>query len=218
MSNSIPIVMSPRSFSTKSMSMSRKSEELQVIEIKNNKVPTKGKKKLNFLETYENFMENFPNWDIFMILEILIFFLSFVFLASEKIKDRNFLASSYLFYVVGMLILDFLFRLLSIRIKSIKREYWNNTLLCIIPLIMWLLAALFQFDNVFGSDAIQVLNVLIFTILNLIVFIIILLKFVTLEKIKDLFKKKEKTEKTEELMMEEPGMEEINDIESPSMR
>ena len=206
MSNSIPIVVSPRSFSTKSTkSMSKKSEELQVIEIKDNEVPTKGKKKLNLSETYENFMETFPNLDIFMILEILIFFLSFVFLAAEKIKDRNFLASSYLFYIDGMLILDFLFRLLSIRIKSIKREYWNNTLLCIIPLVMWLLAALFQFDNVFGSDAIQVLNVLIFTILNLIVFIIILLKILTLEKIKDLFKKKE---------LDELKVEEINDIEN----
>lgn len=187
--------------------LSLKNNE-QVIEIENNEVPTKDKKKkLNLSETYENFMENFPNWDIYMILELLIFLFSFIFLAAEKMKDRNIFASSYLFYINGMLILDFLFRMLSIRIKSIKREYWNNTLLCIIPLIMWLLAAFFQFDNVFGSDAIQVLNVLIFTILNLIVFIIVLLKFGTLEKFKGLCSKKKKEE--------EPDMvvEEINDIE-----
>ena len=173
--------------------------KVEIIEIKDNQVVTKYNK--TFIERYHNFMINYPNWDIYMILELIIFFFSFIFLVTEKIKDRNFFAGSYLFYINSILLLDFLFRMLSIRIESIKREYWNNTLLCIIPLIMWLLSAYYGFDNVYGGQPVQVLNVLIFIILNLIVFIIILL---------NLLKKGKK---------EESDIEDINDVESSiSMR
>ena len=144
---------------------------------------------------YKDLSEKFPNWDLYMVGESLVFFLSFIFWASESNKDKFITRSSitsgaYLYYLNTLLILDFTFRLLSITIESVERKYWNHVLHCVLPLIMWLLAGYYGFENVFGSDAIQALNALLFTALNLFVVVIILMKFLTLEQVTGLCKKK----------------------------
>lgn len=165
----------------------------------NKMVPTKENNGLQLSELYQKFCERYPNWDLYMIFELFVFLMSFFFLVGEsKDDDVRGAESSYLYQVNTVLIIDFLFRLLSIEIESIKREYWNHVLHCILPLIMWLLAAFYKFDNVFGSDPIKVLNALLFTLLNVIVIVVIVLKFITMDKLKGLCGKKEEQEQEPE--------------------
>ena len=148
--------------------------------------------KTTIMGLYEDFSERFPNWDLYMVFELFVFMMSFFFLVGES-GDTDFRGpdSSYLYQINTVFMIDFLFRLLSINIDSIKREYWNHVLHCILPLIMFLLAAFYKFDNVFGSEPIKVLNAMLFTMVNFVVLVVIIMKVLTLEKVKELFKKKE---------------------------
>ena len=170
------------------------SPELSIhSEIKEPEINSKSEpeKKDKLIELYSNFRKNYPTWDLYMICESFIFLLSFLFWVGEsQDKDIRGPDSAYLYTLNTILMIDFLFRMLSIKIESIKREYWNHVLHCIVPLIMWLLSAYYKFDEVFGSNAIQVLNALLFIIMNLFVLIIIILKFFSINKIKSLFSKK----------------------------
>lgn len=170
------------------------SPELSVHEQnEQNEQPTRQepkKKSDKLVETYEKFKENYPQWDLYMIFELFVFMLSFFFWVGEsKDKDVRGADSFYLYNINAILLIDFLFRMLSTTIESIKREYWNHVLHCIVPLIMWLMAAFYKFDKVFGSDPIKVLNALLFTMLNLFILVVIMLKFVSIDKIKSLMTK-----------------------------
>lgn len=157
-----------------------------------NQKPTKrGKKEI--IDYYNDFKDEYPNLDLYMILEMFVFLLSFIFWASQSSEDKfttDLISGAYLYYLNTILIIDFTFRLLSITIESVQRKYWNHVLHCVFPLIMWLLAGFYGFENVFGSNPIQVLNALLFTMLNSFIAIIILMKFLTLEQFKKLFKKR----------------------------
>ena len=181
---------------SRSRSMSHKEEVNETREIEQN--PTKKEDENKMLDMYNKFFEKFPNWDLYMIFELFVFVISFFFLVGEsKDSDIRGEESDYLFQVNSVLLIDFLFRLLSIEIESIKRKYWNHVLHCILPLIMWLLAAFYKFDNVFGSDPIKVLNALLFTMLNLFIILVIIFKFFTLDNFKNLCKKKDPEPKPE---------------------
>ena len=179
--------MSHHSPSHHSISMSNQEDP----ELGQDGLPTRASNdKKTIVGLYDDFCEKFPNWDLYMIFELFVFMMSFFFLVGEsKDSDVRGPDSSYLYQINSILIIDFLFRLLSINIDSIKRKYWNHVLHCILPLIMWLLAAFYKFDNVFGSDPIKVLNAMLFTMLNLVVFVVVVMKFLTLKQIKGLFKK-----------------------------
>lgn len=178
---------------SRSRSMSHKEEVNETREIEQN--PTKKEDENKMLDMYNKFFEKFPNWDLYMIFELFVFVISFFFLVGES-KDSDIRGdeSDYLFQVNSVLLIDFLFRLLSIEIESIKREYWNHVLHCIFPLIMFLLAAFYKFDNVFGSDPIKVLNALLFTFINLLVLLAMIFKLLTIKKFSNLFNKKKDPE------------------------
>ena len=133
-------------------------------------------------------IEYYKNFDLYMILELFVFLLSFIFLLFD---DNNLLAyeRNYLYHFNTILLVDFTFRLI-IKYQCINIEYisknWNDVYF-ILPLIMWFLAAFYNFDNVFGSNPVQVLNILFFVILNLCILVVIILKFVSLTQIKNLF-------------------------------
>lgn len=150
--------------------------------------PTPSSNKKTLTQMYQDFLVKYPNWDVYMVFELFVFMLSFFFLVGDEGRGVD---GFYLYQVNSVLLVDFLFRLLSIEIESIRREYWNHVLHCILPLVMWLLAAYYKFEEVFGSDPIKVLNALLFSVLNLFVICVIVLKFVTFEQIKEKFKKKE---------------------------
>ena len=186
--------------------------------------PTKSEpsSKYDKLNEYMDKLERaFPNWDLYMIFEAFLFFMTFVFLAAEN-DDTDIRSSEhmYLYQVNSLFLVDFLFRLLSIEIESVKRKYWNKALHCIVPLIMWLLAAFYKFDNVFGSDPVKVLNALLFAILNFAVLIAILSQFVSFSKIKEKInehmekrRQKQEQKKRENSQPGNPENNENNDIE-----
>ena len=185
--------------------------------------PTKAEpsSKYDKLTEYMDKLEKaFPNWDLYMLFEAFLFFMTFIFLCAENDdSDRRSFEHSYLYQVNSIFLVDFLFRLLSIEIESVKREYWNKALHCIIPLIMWLLAAFYKFDNVFGSNPVQVLNALLFAILNFSVLVVILSQFVSFSKIKQKFnehmeKRRQRREQNKQKQEnDQPGNPENNDIE-----
>lgn len=115
----------------------------------------------------QTLQKKFPLWDLVMVFDCLLFFLSFWILATEKDVDLVYPARAWLWYMNALFILDLFFRLLSIRIESIKREYWNPILPCIFTLILWMLAAYYDFEEVFGSKPVQGFNIFIFLIYNL---------------------------------------------------
>ncbi len=116
-----------------------------------------------FLTTLQN---KFPNWDIVIVFDVFLFFLSFWILEFEKESDRNYGARAWLWYVIALFMLDLFFRLLSIRVESIKREYWNWLIPCIFTPILYLLAAYYDFDDVFGSNPTQGFNIFIFIVFH----------------------------------------------------
>ena len=164
-----------------------------------NQQPTK--KEVPIIEFYHKY---FGYWDLYMAFESFVFFLSFILLLADDNTDpvvtattssftgfiiKNPYERDYLYHFNGILVLDFVFRLLSIDIEMIRRETINDILHFVLPLVMWLLAAFYHFDNVFGSNPVQVLNALFFVMLNLIVIVIILFKFVTMDQIKNSMKR-----------------------------
>ena len=114
-----------------------------------------------------NLRKRFPSWDSVMVFDTFLFFFSFWILQFEKDGDKNFAARSWLWYVNALFMIDLFFRLLSIRIESIKREYWNHTLPCIFTLILWLSAAFYDFNEVFGSKPTQGFNIFLFIVYHL---------------------------------------------------
>lgn len=127
-------------------------------------------------QTLTKFQSTFPMWDIVMVSDIFLFFLSFVILVSEKSSDVVYSAHAWLWYVNALFVVDLFFRLLSIRITSIKREYWNPILPCIFTICFWLLAAYYGFKNVFGPKPVQGFNIFVFIVYNLGVVLYILYK------------------------------------------
>lgn len=125
------------------------------------------------LDIYNKLSDKFPHWDVYIIFELLVFWLSFFVLLGDDIRGQ---AGLYLYQVNFLLLIDFFFRLLSIRIESFKRENWNTTLHCVLPLVLWLLASFQKFHDVFGSEPTQVLNTLIFTTVNFLVILVIVFK------------------------------------------
>lgn len=112
----------------------------------------------------ESFQKKFPQWDAIMIFDVFLFFLSFWILTFEKDGDKVYSARAWLWYFNALFVVDLFFRLLSFRIESIKREYWNSTLPCMFTLILYLLAAYYDFDNVFGSKPTQGFNIFLFIV------------------------------------------------------
>jgi hypothetical protein len=172
-----------------SLNMPSETEPVIVDEEPTKKEP----KKLG--DYYNNFMTKLEptGLDLYMLMEFLVFFLSFWFLVGDDVRGVE---SMYLYMLNGFLVLDFFFRMLSLKIESVKREYWNHTLHCVLPLVMWLLAAFYKFDEVFGSNAIKVLNALLFAFMNLFVLMVILFKYLPLDK---MCKKKETEEEQVDL-------------------
>ena len=195
--------------------------DMDIVIDDDNQQPTKSEpsSKYDKLNEYMDKLEKaFPNWDLYMLFEAFLFFMTFVFLAAENDDtDTRSFEHSYLYQVNSVFLVDFLFRLLSIEIESVKREYWNKALHCIIPLIMWLLAAFYKFDNVFGSNPVQVLNALLFAILNFAVLIMIISQFVSFEKLKQKFndhmEKRKQRREQKKRENSQPGNPENNDIE-----
>lgn len=189
---------------SQSRELSIKIDNSNNLEEKQEEKPTLAQKN-NFMESYEMFSKKLEanGFDVYMLLELLVFVLSFFFWVGESDdKDVRKFDSLYLYDFNALLMIDFLFRMLSLKIESVKRENWNHVLHCVFPLVMWLLASFYKFDNVFGGDTIQVLNTILFTFLNVIVLLILLFKFVTLDQLKELCKKKE-----------ENNEEQVNDVE-----
>ena len=159
--------------------------------------PTKEEK--TKLEIFEENIKN-SGFDIYMILELIVFVISFFVLVGEGGETKFRLSdSAFLYHFNSLLLIDFLFRMLSLKIESMKREYWNHTLHCVFPLAIWLLAAFYKFDDVFGSEPIQVWNSMLFTILNVLIILAIIFKFISINEIKErLQKRKERRESKEE--------------------
>lgn len=137
-------------------------------------------------------------FDIYMCFELLVFLLSFFFWVGESDdKDVRKSDSAYLYMFNSFLMIDFLFRMLSLKIESVVRNNWNHVLHCVLPLTMWLLAAFYKFDEVFGGDPIKVLNTILFAFMNFFVFLLLLSRFLDIDKVKEFIKKmKEKRNKT----------------------
>jgi hypothetical protein len=112
----------------------------------------------------ESFQKKFPLWDIVMVFDVFLFFLSFCILTFEKDGDKVFGAREWLWYFNALFILDLFFRLLSFHIESVKREYWNSILPCMFTLILYMLAGYYDFDNVFGSKPTQGFNIFLFIV------------------------------------------------------
>ena len=182
--------------------MANNLQEINIEEPKE-KEPTKVEQK-SFKEKMESFNDKMfsKGIDIYMILELFTFVLSFFFLIGDNKTDFDTSGfelevnsdalphKSWCFYFNGFLMIDFFFRMLSLKIPSMKRQYWNHTLHCVFPLAMWMLAAYYTFDDVFASEATGTLNILLFIGMNLGVILVIILKFVSLDKLKNCFKKK----------------------------
>ena len=194
--------------SSREISILNQEIEQPEPEMKEEEKPTK-RESTKPSELFDNFMKKLEptGLDLYMLMEFFVFFLSFWFWVGEEDKVRN-VDSMYLYMLNSFLVLDFFFRMLSLKIDSVKREYWNHTLHCVLPLIMWLLAAYYKFDNVFGSNPIKVLNALLFTLMNLFVVLLLVFKFVSMDKLQNCLKKKETTVKPEP----EPESEQ-NDVE-----
>ena len=183
--------------------------QLSDIELNNsnNKEPTKVEQK-SFKEKVESFNDKLysTGFDVYMILELFTFVLSFFFLIADNKVDNGQSAfgsgesdvmsdglahKKWTFYFNGFLMIDFFFRILSLKIPGMRREYWNHTLHCVFPLAMWMLAAYYTFDDVFEKEATGTLNILLFIGMNLGVILVIILKFVPLYKLQNCLKKKE---------------------------
>lgn len=108
-----------------------------------------------------------PSLDVVMIFDCFLFFLTFWIVAFEKDVDKNYAARSWLWYVNSLFILDLFFRLLSIKVESIKREYWNHIIPCLFTLIIWMLVAFYDFNDVFGSKPTQGFNIFIFIVYHI---------------------------------------------------
>jgi hypothetical protein len=118
----------------------------------------------NLNNLVESFQKKFPHWDVVMVFDVFLFFLSFWILTFEKDGDQVYAARAWLWYFNTLFVVDLFFRLLSCRIESVKREYWNSTLPYMFTLILYLLAAYYDFDNVFGSKPTQGFNIFLFIV------------------------------------------------------
>ena len=116
--------------------------------------------------TLEKVHKRFPAWDPVMAFDVFLFFLSFWILEFEEVKDRNYGARAWLWYFIALFMLDLFFRLLSIKVESINREYWNWLIPCIFTPILYLLAAYYDFDDVFGSNPTQGFNIFLFIVFH----------------------------------------------------
>ena len=117
--------------------------------------------------TLENVQKRLPSFDAVMFFDVFLFFMSFCVLAFEKDGDKVFAARSWLWYFNALFIIDLFFRLLSLHIESIKREYWNPVLPCIFTIIIWMVTAFYDFDDVFGSKPTQGFNVFLFILYHI---------------------------------------------------
>jgi len=126
---------------------------------------------MNLSQTIQNTINNvqkrFPTWDLVMFFDMFLFFLSFWILATEKDNDKVFSARSWLWYFNALFIIDLFFRLLSIHVECIQRKYWNHIIPCIFTLILWLLAAYYDFNDVFGSKPTQGFNIFLFLVYHI---------------------------------------------------
>ena len=160
------------------------------------KKPThSGKSGKEKMEEFRNAMierYNDSEVDMYMLVESFIFLLSFFFLIGEDNDSTPYAgmlnARMYLFYVNAIFMLDFFFRMLSMRIESFDPKYWTPAFNCVFPMIMWLLAAYFDFDYVFGGEAVQVLNLLLFLFMNILMVMLLVMKYVSLNRLKECFK------------------------------
>ena len=118
-------------------------------------------------DNINNIRNRFPSWDAVMAFDVFLFFLSFWILATEKDVDFVFGARAWLWYFNAFFIMDLFFRLLSLKIESIKRENWNHIIPCIFTLSFWMLAAYYDFESVFGSKPVQGFNIFIFLVYHI---------------------------------------------------
>ena len=191
-----------------------------------NKVPTKQEESVcmkKMVDKYTKFEECMisKGFDTFMTYEVFVFIFSFLFLAGEDdLYPEMFASRSYLFYFNALLVLDFFFRLLSVKIESMKREYWNTAFACIFPMVMWLLAGYYEFDSVFGGEPVQVLNILLFLTMNLMIIGYLIYTYVSLNTFKkciDKCKKKDKQDNNEVMDIENPKAEEVEINDNPDI-
>ena len=197
------------------MSQDLENQQFENQEIENQQ-PTRPKKKGNLKRMMSNnFIHKIKecnSMDRYMVIELFVFLFSFLFLvADDKVDDIQSRSSpveldvmsdglahkKWNFYFNGFLMIDFFFRMLSLKVESIDPKYWNHTLHCVFPLAMWMLAAYYTFDDVFEKEATGTLNILLFIAMNIGVIFVILSKYISIsaekikEKIKGCFKKKE---------------------------
>lgn len=119
-------------------------------------------------------------FDIVMYFDTILFFLSFWVLALEPDDHEHhhhYSARNWLLIFNFLFIIDLFFRLLSFKVESLKREYWNPILPCIFTIIIWLMTAFFHFNHVFGSHPTQGFNTFLFIIYHIFLLGYIIKKF-----------------------------------------
>lgn len=153
MSESQTNIPSPRVGESRDATVQIKQAQPAMVEQKN-----RGK------EYVDAVLAKVNTYDPFIMFDIFYLWVTWLFLVCQKDSDVSNSANFFAWWVSLVFLLDFMFRLLSVRIESMHARQWNHLWLCLFPILFSMLAALYDYEKaVYGNKPLQVWNALFYT-------------------------------------------------------